>query len=49
MIFSCETKHSVSKSNETGSMKKVDKDGDGIITRDQCTFALNDATESKLT
>ena len=27
----------------------LDKDGDGIITRDQCTFALNDATESKLT
>lgn len=31
------------------SIKKVDKENDGIITRDQCKFALNDATESKMT
>lgn len=30
------------------SLKKVDKDGDGIITWDQCVFALNDATDTKM-
>lgn len=28
------------------SLQKVDKQNEGIVTRDQCTFAINDATES---
>jgi len=30
------------------SLQKVDKENEGIITWDQCIFALNDASESKL-
>lgn len=30
------------------SLQKVDKQNEGIVTRDQCTFAINDATESQM-